>query len=45
MQTKWNGRVYSVEKFVGIHRNSFVQIQEAADHVNFQLSTEHSRVD
>ena len=35
METKWNGRVYSLEKFVGLHRNSFDQLQEAADHVNF----------
>ena len=24
MQTKWNGRVYSLEKFVGIHLNHFI---------------------
>ena len=44
MKTKWNSRVYSLEKFVGLPQNSFVQLQEAADHVNFQLPTEHLRV-
>ena len=44
MQTKCNGRVYRIEKFVGLHRNSFVQMQEADDHVNFQFPTEHLRV-
>jgi hypothetical protein len=44
MNTKWNGRNYSLEKFTGMHRSSFVQLQEAALHVNFQLPTEHTRV-
>ena len=44
MQTKWNGRVYRLEKFVGLHRNFFVQLQGTADQVNLQLPTEHSRV-
>ena len=44
MKTKWNGRVYSLEKFVGLHRNSFVQLQEYVDPVNFQLQTYHSIV-
>ena len=44
MKTKWNVMVYILEKFVDLHQNSFVQLQEAADHVKFQLPTEHSRV-
>ena len=44
MQTKWNVRIYSLEKFVGLHQNSFVQLQEADDHINFQLPTNQSRV-
>ena len=44
MNTKWNGRNYSLEKFTGLHRSSYVQLQEASDHVNFQLPTEHTRV-
>ena len=44
MKTKCNGRVYSIGKFVGLHRNYFVQLQEADDYVNLQLPTKHSRV-
>ena len=44
MNTTWNGRTYSLEKFTGLHRSSFVQLEEAASHVNFQLPTEHSRI-
>ena len=44
MNTKWNGRNYSLEKFTGLHRSSFIQLQEAAAHVHFQLPTEHTRV-
>ena len=42
--TKWNGKSYSLEVFTGYHRSAFIQLQEASDHVNFQLPTEHSRV-
>ena len=44
MNTKWNGRVYSLDKFCGAHRGAFVQLEEAAIHVDFQLPTEHTRV-
>ena len=44
MNTKWNGRNYSLEKFTGMHRSSFVQLEEAALHVNFQLPTQHTRI-
>ena len=44
MNTKWNGRNYSLEKFTGIHRSAYISLQEAADHINFQLPTEHTRV-
>ena len=44
MNTKWNGRNYSLDKFVGLHRSSFVQLEEAAEHVHFQLPTQHTRV-
>ncbi len=37
MNTKWNGRNYSLEKFTGIHRSSYVQLQEAASHVESAL--------
>lgn len=43
MNNKWNGRTFSLEKFTGIHRSAFVQMQEANDHVNsdLQLPSEH----
>ena len=41
---KWNGKQYSLETFTGYHRSAYIQLQEAAEHVNFQLPTEHSRV-
>ena len=44
MKTKWNGRTYSMENFTGIHRSSFVTLQEVYDNVNFEIPTEHSRV-
>ena len=44
MNTKWNGRVYSLDKFCGAHRSAYVQLQEASSHVPFQLPTEHTRV-
>ena len=44
MNTKWNGRTYSLDKFTGLHRSAFVMLEEAALHVNFQVPSEHSRV-
>jgi hypothetical protein len=44
MNTKWNGRSFSLEKFTGLHRSSFVQLEEAATHVPFQLPSERTRV-
>ena len=44
MNTKWNGRSFSLDKFTDLHRSAVVQLQEAAEHVNFQLPTEHTRV-
>ena len=44
MNTKWNGRAYSLEKFTGLHRSSYVMLEEAALHIPFQLPTEHNRV-
>ena len=44
MNTKWNGRSYSLEKFTGQHRSNFIALQECQLHVNFQLPTEHTRV-
>ena len=44
MNTKWNGRTFRLEKFTGLHLSSFVQFQEAAEHIAFHLTTEHTRV-
>ena len=44
MQTRWNGRVYSLDKFFVLRQNSFVQLREASDHINFHFPTEHSIV-
>ena len=44
MNTKWTGRNYSLEKFCNQHRSRFVNLQEAASHVDFQLPTAHTRV-
>lgn len=44
MNTKWTGKVYSLEKFTGLHRSKFVQLEECQIHVNFQLPSEFTRV-
>ena len=44
MQTKWNGKTYSLEKFTGLHRSAYVSLESASEHVDFQLPSEHSRV-
>ena len=44
INNKWNGRQFGLDKFTNLHRTAFVQLQEAAIHVNFQLPNEHSRV-
>ena len=38
------GQDKRLEKFVGIHQNSFVQLQEAADHLKFKFPIDHSTV-
>ena len=44
MNTKWNGTTYSLEKFCNHHRSRFVNLEEAKNHVDFQLPTAHTRV-
>lgn len=44
MNTKWNGQTYSLEKFCNHHRSRFVNLEEAKNHVDFQLPTAHTRV-
>ena len=36
MNTEWNGKVYGLEKFTGMHRSKYALLGEAAVHVNFQ---------
>ena len=44
MNTKWNGRTYALDKFINLHRTSYVQLVEASQYVDFQLPSEHTRV-
>ena len=44
MNTKWTGQNYSLEKFCNHHRSKFVNLEEAKNHVDFQLPTAHTRV-
>ena len=41
----WKGQAnYPLEKFVALHRNAFVTMQQCAEHVTWQLPLEHTRV-
>jgi hypothetical protein len=41
----WKGQSnFSLEKFIAQHRNAFVSMQQCADHVDFQLPNEYTRV-
>ena len=42
--TKFNCCTYILEKLTGLQKSSLATLQEASDHVNFQISTERSRV-
>ena len=44
INNKWNGRQYGLDKFMNLHRTAYIQLDEAAIHVNFQLPNEYSRV-
>jgi hypothetical protein len=42
---EWKGQSnFSLEKFVSMHRNAFVSMQQCAEHITFQLTSEHTRV-
>jgi hypothetical protein len=42
---EWKGQSnFTLEKFIAQHRNAFVSMQAAAEHVTYQLPNEHSRV-
>lgn len=44
-QRKWkSSQNFSLEKFVSLHRNAFVSMEASAQHVEYQLPNEHSRV-
>ena len=41
----WKGQSnFTLERFIAQHRNAFVSLQAAAEHVKYQLPNEHSRV-
>ena len=44
MNTKWNGKSYSLESFCSQQRSRFLQLEEASIHTNCQLPNEHTRV-
>ena len=44
MNKKWNGWTYSIEKFTGLHHTFYVQLEEVAQHFNFQLPTDNTQV-
>ena len=42
---QWKGQSnFSLERFIAQHRNAYVSMQAAAEHVTYQLPNEHSRV-
>jgi len=42
---RWKGQNnFSLEKFIAQHRNAFVSMTQCADHVEFQLPNEYTRV-
>jgi hypothetical protein len=42
---EWKGQSnFTLERFIAQHRNAFVSMQAAAEHVTYQLLNEHSRV-
>ena len=44
MNTKWNGKSYSLESFCSQQRSRFLQLEEASIHTHCQLPNEHTRV-
>ena len=41
---KWNSHNYTLENFTGLHRSCYINLEEARQHIDFQLPTEHTRV-
>ncbi len=44
LNSKWNGKKYALEIFIGQHRIKYEQMKEAAQSVQYQLPNEHTRV-
>ncbi len=42
--SKWNGKKFALESFIGTHRMKYEQMKEASSNVQFQLPNEHTRV-
>ena len=43
--SKWRGQAaFTLERFVQRHRNAFVSMQACAEHIEYQLPIEHTRV-
>jgi hypothetical protein len=43
--SEWKGQSnFTLERFIAQHRNAYVSMQAAAEHVTYQLPNEHSRV-
>lgn len=44
LNSKWNGKKYALEMFIGQHRIKYEQMKEAAQSVQYQLPNQHTRV-
>ena len=44
INSKWNGKRFSLESFCSQHRAKYLQLEEASMHTNCQLPNEHTRV-
>ena len=42
--SKWNGKKFALESFIGMHRTKHEQMREASVNIQFQLPNEHTRV-
>ena len=44
ISAKWNGKKYALDSFISQHRSKYQQLEEASQHVQFQVPNEHTRV-
>ena len=42
--SKWNGKKFALESFIGTHRMKYEQMKEASVNIRFQLPDDHTRV-